>query len=142
MIKTLLISTVVLTLLFGTIGVGVAAAKTSEPGDPLYGLKTWVEQIQLQNRAETQNRTMEQLRLEEQYPTTATPSPLMDQLRVRDQDRLHQLDQDRTQERDQDRIHQTDQTFSGNNWNGYGSNGNAGRGNQETSGSGGGNRRP
>ena len=103
--KTLLISAAVIALLFGTVGVGVAAAKADEPGDPFYGLKTWAEGIQLQARVETQTSAQEQLRL---APETGAPVPGQDQTQLREQDRLQDQDQDRLQERDQDRLHDQD----------------------------------
>jgi hypothetical protein len=152
--KTLLISAAVIALLFGTVGVSVAAAKANEPGDPFYGLKTWAEGIQLQARVETQTSAQEQLRL-----TPEIGAPVLgqdgtqlreqdrlqdqdqdqDRLQERDRDRLHDQDclqecdqdrlqdQNRLQERDQDRIHQTDPTDPGNN-NGNGSGPNPNKG--------------
>jgi hypothetical protein len=104
--KTLLISAAVITLLFGTVGVGVAAAKAGEPGDPFYGLKTWVEGVQLQARVETQTRAQEQLKL---APETSAPVPGQDGTQLREQDRLQDQDQDQDRLHDQDCLLECDQ---------------------------------
>jgi hypothetical protein len=103
--KTFLISAAVIALLLGIVGVGAAAAKANEPGEPFYELKAWAEGIQFQAQIEPQTRTQEQLRL---APETGAPVPGQDQTQLREQDQLQDQDQDRLQERDRDRLHDQD----------------------------------
>jgi len=109
MFKTIFVVTIVLTTLFGAAGVTVATAQNSQPGEPLYPVKAWSEQMQLsrtmlrfnqqaqlqqaesgialqtrdQIRVQTQDMLNEQLRLQTQGMTG-------EQIRLREQDRIQQ----------------------------------------------------
>ena len=60
MLKIFFAAGTVLTLLFGAVGVGAAAAQNSQPGEPLYALKAWGEpfQFMFQAREQIQTQTM------------------------------------------------------------------------------------
>ncbi len=60
MLKMFFAAGTALTLLFGAVGVGAAAAQNSQPGEPLYALKAWGEPLQFmfQAREQVQTQTM------------------------------------------------------------------------------------
>lgn len=109
MFKTILVVTTVMTMLFGAAGVTVAAAQTSQPGEPLYAVRTWSKQIQ-------QNRTMQQVNRQTQSQQSESSMPLQthDQIQLQTQytqnEQLRLQIQDRTagqlRLQDQQRIQQ------------------------------------
>ncbi len=117
MLKIFFAAGTVLTLLFGAVGVGGAAAQNSQPGEPLYTLKAWGEPLQLmfqareqvqtqamngsaqnvsdprsQNHLRLQTREMFQAQQLNNQTATATGDQDRDQDRLQTQDRLHTQD--------------------------------------------------
>jgi len=81
-------------LLFGG-GATVRAAQDDLPNEPLYGLKTWTEDLSLrfQNNVEDKvNRLMElaQIRIQEMQQLAEADEPIPDQLRLRLEQHIHQ----------------------------------------------------
>ena len=81
-------------LLFGG-GATVSAAQDDLPNEPLYGLKTWTEDLSLrfQNNGEDKvNRLMElaQIRIQEMQQLAEGGEPIPDQLRLRLEQHIHQ----------------------------------------------------
>ena len=99
MFKTILVVTTVLTMLFGAAGVTVAAAQSSQPGEPLYAVKAWSQQMQ-------QSRTMLQVNQQTQLQQAESDTALQtrDQLRLQTQDMLNE----QLRLREQDRIQQSE----------------------------------
>ena len=93
MFKTILVVTTVLTMLFGAAGVTVAAAQSSQPGEPLYAVKAWSQQMQ-------QSRTMLQVNQQTQLQQAESGAALQtrNQLRLQTQDQLRLQDQQRIQQ--------------------------------------------
>ena len=81
-------------LLFGG-GATVSAAQDDLPNEPLYGLKTWTEDLSLrfQNNGEDKvNRLMElaQIRIQEMQRLAEAGEPIPDHLRLRLEQHIHQ----------------------------------------------------
>jgi hypothetical protein len=86
MFKTPFVIATLVALLFGAAGATVAAARESQPGDPLYAVKLWSEQVQ--NRVQVNTRTQIQIN----QPTAVPGSGLMTQeqnrIQVRQENRI------------------------------------------------------
>lgn len=95
MFKIISIATIVLTMLLGTAGITIAAAQNSQPGEPLYAVRTWSEQMLM-------DRTMLQTQTQLQQTASDTPLQTQDQIRLQTQDRLNE----QLRLREQDRINQ------------------------------------
>ena len=123
MLKIFFAAGTVLTLLFGAVGVGAAAAQNSQPGEPLYALKAWGEpfQFMFQAREQVQTQAMNgsaqnvsdprlqnQLRLQTQEMFQAQQMNNLSGngtgLQTHDRDQLH----DQIQLQTQDRLHTQD----------------------------------
>lgn len=102
-----------LTLLFGAVGAGAAAAQNSQPGEPLYALKAWGEpfQFMFQTREQVQTQTMDGL------TQSASGQQAQNQIRTQTQEMFQaqqmngqagpafgQQDQDQTGLQAQDRL--------------------------------------
>jgi hypothetical protein len=104
MLQILLISSLVLTTLFGAAGFSAAAPGDSTPGELSRQLNLQREQIQSSMIYELQNQVQEQLSLGPAANSTETTVQDCDGTPDRDQDR----DQDQLHDRDQDRIHEVE----------------------------------
>jgi hypothetical protein len=93
MFKTILVVTTVMTMLFGAAGVTVAAAQNSQPGEPLYPVRAWSQQM-LTKRTILQTNQQTQL----QQAETDAALQTRDQLRLQTQDQLRLQDQQRIQQ--------------------------------------------
>ena len=94
MFKTILAVTTVMTMLFGAAGVTVAAAQSSQPGELLYPIRAWSQQM-LTNR--TMLQTNQQIQL--QQTVSDTPVQTRDQIRLQTQDMLNEQLRLQTQDR-------------------------------------------
>ncbi len=99
MFKTILVVTTLMTLLFGAAGVTVAAAQNSQPGELLYAVRAWSEQMQ-------QSRTMLQVNQQTQLQQAESGTALQtrDQLRLQNQD----MTGDQLRRQEQQRIQQSE----------------------------------
>lgn len=82
MTKTLLSILVALMFVFGAAGVTVAAAQKSQPGEPLFALRTWSTQIlhqqdkmQISERVEQKIQTQSRIHEPEITQTPQSPTP-------------------------------------------------------------------
>ncbi len=99
MFKTILVVTTVLTILFGAASATVAAAQNNQPGEPLYAVRTWDQQIQL-------SRTMLQVNQQTQLHQSESGTALQtrDQIRLQTQDTINEQLRLQTQDMTRDQI--------------------------------------
>lgn len=115
MLKTLLVSSVLLTLLIGAAGVSAAAPREIAPGELTHQLNLQREQIQSSVSYELQEQLQGQL-IGPAVNPTETPILDCDGTPDREQDQLH--------DRDRDRIYQSEPTGVQNHGSGQMGNGN------------------
>lgn len=93
MTKTFLSILIALVLLFGAAGVTVAAAQKSQPGEPLYTLRTWSAQMLLQpNKMQISGRVEQTIQTQSRIHEPETAQPKISEQTIQTLLSLHELE--------------------------------------------------